>query len=149
MFMQYTHLCIAHYIHTSPELDRLSESVPYYWKYILSGKDTAQYRMMLEYVPSLEDTLADDTKIIWLATELDKAGLITKDQRKSMETSIDSGAKAAELISMITSKVYSDSENFTTFRDVLKKDEATYGHILAKMKDRGILLCMHVYTPII
>ena len=147
MFMQYTHLCIAHYIHTNLESDPLSESfdtVPYYWKYIFtptSGKDTAQYRMMLEYAPSLEDALADDTKIIWLATELDKAGLITEDQRKSLETSIiDSGTRAAKLISMITSKVCSNSENFTTFRDVLRKDDTTYGHVLANIKDKGMII---------
>ena len=130
--------------------DPLSESfaaASYYWK-SFDGKDTAQYRMMLEYAPSLEDTLADDTKIVWLATELDKAGLITEDQRKSLETSIDSGTRAAKLISMITSKVGSNSDYFTMFRDVLRKDDTTYGHILAKMKDKGIIISMHVYTPI-
>ena len=96
---------------------------------------------MLEYTLSLEDALADHTNITWLATELEKAGLITEDQRKSLETSVDADTRAAELISMVTTEVYYNSENFTTFRDVLKKDEATYGHILAKMKDKGVYVC--------
>jgi hypothetical protein len=99
--------------------------------------------MMLEYTPSLEDTLAaDDTNVTWLATELEKAGLIAEDQRKSLETSADADTRAAELISMITTKVHSNSENFTTFLDVLKKDEATYGHILAKIKGKGTTYCI-------
>ena len=33
--------------------------------------------------------------------------------------------------------------------DVLSKDDTTYGHnILAKMKDKGIIISTHVYTPI-
>ena len=112
----------------------------------MSDKNIAQYRMMLEYVRSLEDALADDTKVIWLATELEKTGLITEDQRKSMETSIDADIKAAELISMIKDKVCYSSENFTTFLDVLRKDEATFGHILAKMKGKG--MTFYVYNCI-
>ena len=99
---------------------------------------------MLESTPSLKDALADYTNATWLATELEKAGLITEDQRKSLETSVDSGTRAAELINMITSKVDSKSENFTIFRDVLRKDDATYGHILAKMKDKGIILYIYM-----
>ena len=113
----------------------------YFWKSFFtatSGKNIPQYRMMLEYAPSLKDALADGTNVTWLATELEKAGLIMEYQRKSLETSIDTDTSTAKLISMITSKVCSNSENFTTFCDVLKKDEATYGHILAKMKDKGI-----------
>ena len=101
--------------------------------------------MILEYAPSLEDALANRTNITWLAIELEKAGLIMEYQRKSLETSVDSGTRAAKLISTIISEVCSDSENFTTFCDVLKKDEATYGHILAKMKDKGIYyMCAYV-----
>ena len=65
-------------------------STYYSWKSLFtatSGKNTAQYRMMLEYAPSLEDALADDAKVTCLATELEKTGLITEDQRKSLETS--------------------------------------------------------------
>ena len=107
-----------------------------------SGKNTTQYRMMLESRPSLKDALADCTNATWLATKLEKAGLIMEYQRKSLETSIDSGTRAAKLVSMVTSKVCSNSENFTTFRDVLRKDDATYGHILAKMQDKG--MCMYM-----
>ena len=96
---------------------------------------------MLEYTPSLEDASADRTKAIWLATELEKTGLIMEDQKKSLETSVDADTRAAELISMVTTKVDSNSDNFTRFIDVLKKDEATYGHILAKMKDKGVYVC--------
>ncbi|MCG8624175.1 MAG: hypothetical protein MJE68_19550, partial [Proteobacteria bacterium] len=84
--------------------------------------------MMLEYAPNLEDALADHTNATWLATELEKAGLIMEDQRKSLETSVDADTRAAELISVITTIVESNSENVTRFLDVLKKDEATYGH---------------------
>ena len=97
--------------------------------------------MMLEYAPSLEDALADHTKVTWLAMELEKAGLIAKDQRKSLETSqVDAGTRFAELVSMVTTKIHYSSENFTTFLDVLNKDEATFGHILAKMKGKGMAL---------
>ena len=105
-----------------------------------SGKNTAQYKMMLEYTPSLKDALADCTNVTWLATELEKTGLITEDQRKSLETSVDADTRIAELIGMITTQVYCKSENFTTFLDVLKNDKATYGHILAKMKEKGIII---------
>ena len=113
----------------------------YSWKSFFmatSGKNTAQYRMMLEYAPNLEDALADHTNATWLATELEKAGLIMEDQRKSLETSVNADTRAAELISMVTTKIDSNSENFAKFIDVLKRDEATYEHILAKMKDKGI-----------
>ena len=92
----------------------------------------------MEYTPNLKAALADDTNVIWLARELEKAGLIAGDQRKSLETSVDADIRAAELISMVTTKVGLHAENFTTFLDVLKKDEATYGHILAKMKEKGV-----------
>jgi hypothetical protein len=96
---------------------------------------------MLECTPSLVDALAaDDTKVTWLATELEKAGLITEDQRKSLKTSIDADTRATVLISMVTTKVHCNSENFTTFLDVLKNDKATFGHILAKMKGKGTTL---------
>ena len=147
----HTPICIAHYSHTSLELDPLNESFAaisdYLWKSSFtatSGKNITQYRMMLEYAPSLKDALADDTNITWLARELEKAGLMEEYQRKSLETSIDSGTRATKLITMITSEVCSDSENFTTFRDVLKKDKATYGHILANMKYKGIYMCVCV-----
>ena len=121
---------------------RYGQSI-YSWKSFtaVSDKNIAQYRMMLEYAPTLKDALADDTKVTWLATELEKAGLITEDQRKSLETSVDADTRAAELISMVTIEVLYSSEKFTTFRDVLKKDEAIYGHILAKMKDKGMYVC--------
>ena len=113
----------------------------YSWKSLFtaaSGKNTALYRMMLEYTPNLEDALADNMKVIWLATELEKAGLITEDQRTSLETSSDADIRAAKLIGLVRTKVRYSSESFTTFLDVLKKDEATFRHILAKMKRRGM-----------
>ena len=118
----------------------------YFWKSLLtatSGRNVAQHRMMSEYAPSLEAALADNKKVIWLATELEKAGLITEDQRKSSETSVDADIRAAELIGVVTTKVRYSSESFTTFLDVLKKDEATFGHILAKMKRKGISLYVY------
>ena len=121
----------------------------YSWKSLFaatSDKNIAQHRMMLEYAPSLEDALADNKKVIWLATELEKTGLIMEDQRKSLETSIDTDIRAAELIGMVTTKVRYSSESFTTFLDVLKKDEATFGHVLAKMKGKGMTL--YVYSCI-
>ena len=74
MLMQCTNLCIAHYSHKCLESDPLSESFAaisdYFWKSSFtaaSGKNTTQYRMMLESTPSLEDGLADCTNITWLA----------------------------------------------------------------------------------
>ena len=103
---------------------------------------------MSEYAPSLEDVLADDTKVIWLATELEKAGLITEDQRKSLDTSVDADTRAPELTNMVTTTVCHSTENFTTFLDVLKKDEATFGHILAKMKGKGMIIIVCMYNCI-
>ena len=120
---------------TRPWLRSSYDLSTYSWKSLFiatSGKNTAQYRMMLEYAPSLEDALADDAKVTCLITELEKTGLITEDQRKSLETSVDADTRAAELISMVTAEVRYSSEKFITFRDVLKKDETTYGHVLAK-----------------
>ena len=99
---------------------------------------------MLEYAPSLEHAISDRyggraTKI--LATELEEAGLITNDQIRSFLFHDDAKATAAVLLGMVTIKVYSNSENFTTFLDVLKKDKETYGHILAKMEEKGIYVC--------
>ena len=97
--------------------------------------------MMLEYTPSLKDTLVDDGNLDILSQELEIAGLITGDQRRSLLTNIifyDATIVAAILIGMVTIKVYCNSENFTTFLDVLKQDEATYGHILTKMKEKGL-----------
>ena len=102
--------------------------------------------MMLEYAPSLEDAIAHSTDVDILATELEEAGLITKDQTRLFLVLDDYDAEptAAILIGMVTIKVYSNSENFTTFLDVLRKDEATYGYILRKMKGKGefvIIVC--------
>ena len=126
----------------------------YSWKSLFkatSDENIAQlHKMMLEYAPSLEDALVDNMKVIWLATELEKAGLIMEDQRKSLETSIDADIRAAKLIGMVTTKVHHSPESFTTFLDVLRKDEATFGHILAKMKGKGMTLyvynCIHLQT---
>jgi hypothetical protein len=150
-YIKYTliHVRIALYFHTSLESDLPSESFRYSWNSFfatLSGKNTATlYRMMLEYTPSLEDALAaDHTKVTWLATELEKAGLIAEKSLETIvETSVDADTRAAELISMVTTKVCYSSENFTTFLEVLKKDEATYEHILAKMKGKGMTLYVY------
>ncbi|MCG8623437.1 MAG: hypothetical protein MJE68_15770, partial [Proteobacteria bacterium] len=71
--------------------------------------------------------------------------LITEDQRKLLETIVNAYTRAAELISMVKNKVNSNSENFISFCDVLKKSEATYGHVLAKMKDKG----MNMYVTLV
>ena len=140
------YVCIAH---TSLRSELRESSGSYYsWKSLFtvtSDRNIAQHRMMLECASSLEDALADNMKVVWLATELEKAGLIMEDQRKSLETSIDADIRAAELISMVTTKVHHSSESFTTFLDVLRKDEATFGHILAKMKRKGMTLYMYNY----
>ena len=112
----------------------------YSWKSSLeaaSGQNTTQYRMMLEYAPSLEDIFAD-TNVHGFASELMKAGLIMEEQiitKRFQE--LTAKVKAAVLISLITTKVYCNSENFFTFLDVLQNYEATCGHILAKMKGKG------------
>ena len=133
------------------EYDYLSKSTfaSYSWKSFFtatSGKNTPQYRMMLEYAQSLEDALADDTNLDILARELKQAGLITNDQIRSFLFLDDAKATAAVLIGMITIKVYSNSENFTTFLDVLKKHEATYEHILAIMKEKGVFIIIVCIT---
>ena len=114
---------------------------------------------MLECTPNLESCLNDHSQVIVeLAKELEKAGLITKDQLQSLFHIIHDIPAASILISMITTKVYCNSENFTIFFDVLKKDESTYGHILAKMKGKGVFAInngsswyhkctLHVHSP--
>ena len=141
------------------ELYYLSESTfaSYSWKSFFmatSGKNTPQYRMMLEYAPSLEDALADDMDedvMRTLARELEVAGLITENLLMKLHMVHDAKAIAAILLGLVTIKVYSNSENFTTFLDVLKKDKETYGHILAKMKEKGvfvIIVCTASNLPI-
>ena len=127
---------------TRPWLRSSYDLSTYSWKSFFtatSGKNTPQYRMMLEYASSLEDALADVTNLDVLTVELTIVGLITDDQMKHVLLGIhDAKVKAASiLIGLVTIKVYSNSENFTTFLDVLKKHEAKYGHtgILAKIKD--------------
>ena len=103
-----------------------------------SGKNTPQYRKILEYTPSLTDVLANGTNIVRLAGELVRAGLINKaNERKMLNTAVDADIRAAELISMVTTKVDLNSQNFTTFLEVLGKDQATYGDILTNMKKGG------------
>ena len=112
----------------------------YSWKSSLeaaSGQNTAQYRMMLEYAPRLKHILAD-INVDRFASELMEAGLIMRELKKAATFQIsDTKVKAAILISLITTKVYCNSENFAIFLDVLQKYEATCGHILAKMKGKG------------
>ena len=102
--------------------------------------------MMLIYAPSLEDALAygTDEDVDTLARQLVKAGLITNDERKSFRFFGGAKATAAILIGMVTVKVHSNSDNFTTFLDVLKKDKETYGHILAKMEEKGVFVIMMI-----
>ena len=139
------HTAYYHHPYMSFKYGYLSESIfaSYSWKSSFtatSGKNTAQYRMMLESALSLKDALADDMKVFWLSKELRKAGLITEDQRIGSFQLDDAKVAAAILIAMVTIKVYSNSANFTTFLDVLKKDKETYGHILAKMKEKGVFV---------
>ena len=112
----------------------------YSWKSSLeaaSGQNTTQYRMMLEYAPSLKDILAA-TDVDRFTSELMEAGLIMREQIMAAIFQIsDTKVKAAILISLITTKVYCNSENFAIFLDVLQKYGATCGHILAKMKGKG------------
>ena len=92
--------------------------------------------MMLKCTPSLTNVLANGTNIIRLARELEKVGLISMDNKDSLtNTAIDADIRAAELVSMVITKVDHNSENFTTFLGVLKKDQATYEHILIKMEE--------------
>ena len=145
--LMHTHTYTAYY-HPRPRMSfywRESTFASYSWKsffMVTSGKNTPQYRMMLEYAPSLEDALADDIDegvMRTLTRELEIAGLITENQLMELRMVHDAKTTAAILIGLVTTKVYSNSENFTTFLDVLKKDEAIYGHILAKMKEKGVL----------
>ena len=100
-----------------------------------SGKDTVQYRKMLECTPSLIDVLADGANTVRLAGELVKAGLINRaNERRMRNTAVDAEVRAAELISMVTTKVDLNSKNFDTFVEVLEKDGATYGDIVIEMK---------------
>lgn len=93
---------------------------------------------MLEYSPSLESALgADNTNVTWLATELERAGLVMADQIGPLSYAHDAKVTAAILISMVTTKVHCNSENFITFLDVLKKDKATYGRILDEIEENG------------
>lgn len=123
-------------------MSELSKTIfaSYSWKSSLeaaSGQNTTQYRMMLEYAPSLKDILAA-TDVDRFTSELMEAGLIMREQIMAAIFQIsDTKVKAAILISLITTKVYCNSENFAIFLDVLQKYEATCGHILAKMKGKG------------
>ena len=104
-----------------------------------SGKNTPQYKKMLEHTPSLTNVLADGSNIVRLAGELVRAGLISKaNERKMLNTAVDADIRAAELISMVTTKVDLNSQNFTTFLEALGKDQATYGDILTNMKKGGV-----------
>ena len=104
-----------------------------------SGKNTPQYRKMVEYTPSLTDVLADVTNIVRLSGELVRAGLITEaNERRILITAVDTDIRAAELISMVTTKVDLNPQNFTTFLEALRKDKVTYGDILINMKNDGV-----------
>ena len=157
MYNVVTYLCCSILMHTHtytayyhPRMSFWSESTfaSYSWKSFFmatSGKNIPQYRMMLEYAPSLADALADDINedvMHTLTRELEVAGLITKNPLMESHMVHDAKTIAAILIGMITIKVYSNSENFTTFLDVLKKHKAIYGHtsILAKMKEKGVFV---------
>ena len=64
-----------------------------------------------------------------------KAGLINKaNERRMGNTAVDAEIRAAELVSMVTTKVDLNSKNFDTFMKVLEKDDATYGDIVIEMK---------------
>ena len=149
----YTHIHVyTGYYHPPRMLSfgyRLSESncASYSWKSSFTAirdRNTAQYRRMLEYA---ENTLAYDTDpdtIFTLAMKLQQAGLITEHQIGSSLSFGDTKAIAAILIGLVTIKVYSNSENFNTFLNVLKEDEATYGHILAEMEGKGVFIILGV-----
>ena len=47
--------------------------------------------------------------------------------------SVPADVRAAQLVGMVTTKVELNSQNFYKFVEALKKDEVTYGTILAKL----------------
>ena len=109
------------------------------------GKNTVQYRKMLEYTPSLTDIIVQGSNVVRLAGELEKADLISKaNERRMRNTNVDADIRAAELIDMVTTKVDLNSKNFATFLEVLEKDVATYGDVVPEMKKLDGVLTSHI-----
>ena len=100
----------------------------------MSGSNTEEYRNLVAVTAKLVDLLADDNNVVTLSQELKTAGLISKDNSRNMaNVNVASTVRAANLVDMVTTKVQLNSQHYTTFVDILKKDRATYGDILKDM----------------
>lgn len=102
----------------------------------MSGKNTQEYQKMVAITPELTDLLADGTNVVRLSQELfgGEIQLISKSNNREMANlSVPADVRAAQLVGMVTTKVELNSQNFYKFVEALKKDEVTYGTILAKL----------------
>ena len=97
----------------------------------MSGKNTTEYRKLLDVSAKLADLLADGNNVVTLSQELQTAGLISKANSRDMaNVNVSATVRAANLIAMVMTKVELNSKHYATFVGILKKDTATYEEIL-------------------
>lgn len=117
-----------------------------------SGKNTPQYKKLLECVPKLNQALTagNGAAIINLSPELCCRGLISDANNQSMQNIyMDPGIRAAQLTGFITTKVDLNAENYDKFIEALEVHEATFSDILPLLKSGTNLLCYYTVCCIV
>ena len=100
----------------------------------MSGSNSGEYSKLVGVTAKLVDLLANGNNVVTLSQELQTAGLINRANNRDLcNVHVSSTVRAAELVRMMTTKVEHNSQHYTTFVDILKKDTATYEDILRDM----------------
>ena len=111
-----------------------------------SGKNTNEYRKLIEVTPALSALLTDGN-VIALSQKLLTAGLISRaNNGQMMNHFVDAEIRAAKLVSMVTTKVELNKQNFYKFLEILKEEKDTYSPILDKLSkySDGIVILLRV-----
>ena len=99
----------------------------------MSGSNTEECRKLVAVTAKLVNLLANGSNVVTLSQELQTAELINRANNREMANiHVASTVRAAQLVDMVTTKVQLNSQHYTTFVDILKKDTATYKDILSE-----------------
>ena len=100
----------------------------------MAGKNTDEYRKLVAVTPKLTKLLSQGNNVISLSQRLLTAGLISDSNNSQMTNQfVDAQIRAANLVSMVNTKVELNSQNFQIFVKTLQDEEKTYTEILAEL----------------
>lgn len=96
--------------------------------------NSPEYNSILDCIPELRRSV--ESNLISLCGELLRARLINEDKEKSLRNrNVEETDRAAELVSLVASKVQEKPENYRVFVGILKKDERQYEALITLLEE--------------